>query len=87
MKPYRTTAVAAGDQKCWGGTVRQWVWGSPPPMKRISFNRFDFLYSGAFWGWPLLLTIHSQHPDFQGLDKLTLHIQTYFMAFPPAIAI
>ena len=23
----------------------------------------------------------------QGLDKLTLHIQTYFMAIPPAIAI
>ena len=35
----------------------------------------------------LAIQIHSLHPDLQGLDKLTLHIQTYFMAIPPAIAI
>jgi hypothetical protein len=57
-----------------------------------TFNGFDFLYSGAFWEWPLpiyllFIQIHSLHPDLQGLDKLTLHIQTYFMASPPAIAI
>ncbi len=33
----------------------------------------------------LLIQIHSLHPDLQGLDKLTLHIQTYFMAILPAL--
>ena len=77
-----------------GHSNRQGVWGSPPHLPIIfwEFNRFDFLYSGAFWGWPLpiyllFIQIHSLHPDLQSLDKLTVHIQTYFMAIPPAIAI
>ena len=71
--------MAAGDQTCWWGTVTDR--GSefpPPPIFIFLFNRFDFLYSGAFWGWPLpiyllFIQIHSLHPDLQGLDKLTLH--------------
>ena len=35
----------------------------------------------------LFIQINRLHPDLQGLDKLTLNIQTYFMAIPPAIAI
>ena len=70
-------AVAASDENCWWGAVI------------IKIYLVDFLYSGAFWGWPLPITydlifiqIHSLHPDLQGLDKLTLHIiQTYFVAF------
>ena len=54
--------------------------------------RYKTLTIKTFWGWPLpiyllFIQIHSLHPDLQGLDKLTLHIQTYFMAIPPAIAI
>ena len=86
--------MAAGDQTCWWGTVidRGSEVLPPPPIIFLEFNRFDFLYSGAFWGWPLpiyllFIQIHSLNPDLQGLDKLTLHIQTYFMAIPPAIAI
>ena len=66
--------MAAGDQKCWWGTVIDRGSG----IKKMEFNTFDFLYSGAFWGWPLpiyllFIQIHSLHPDLQGLDKLTLH--------------
>ena len=78
--------MAAGDQTCWWGTVID------RGSEVLEFNTFDFLYSGAFWGWLLpiyllFIQIHSLHPDLQGLDKLTLHIQTYLMAIPPAIAI
>jgi hypothetical protein len=55
--------------------------GFPPPHKKIEFNRFDFLYSDAFWEGPLpiyllFIQINSLHSDLHGLDKLTLHIQT-----------
>jgi hypothetical protein len=47
-------SVAAGDQKCWWGTVIDRGSGVPhPPIKKFECNRFDFLYSGAFGGWPL----------------------------------
>ena len=38
--------MAAGDKNWWGAVM---VWGSP----LFEFVRFDFLYSGAFWGGPL----------------------------------
>ena len=29
------------------------------PPENFEFGRFDFLYSGAFWGWPLPITFYS----------------------------
>ena len=33
-------------------TVKERGYGGPP-LYHFEFGRFDFLYSGAFWGWPL----------------------------------
>ena len=43
-------SVASVGYKCW--------WGAVVKEKKnfFEFDRFDFLYSGALWGWPLPIT-------------------------------
>ena len=44
--------MAACDDICGWCTVMERGFGGTPP-ENSEFGRFDFLYSGAFWGWPL----------------------------------
>ena len=88
-----STAVAAGDQKCWSGAVIDGGFGGPP-QKMLNLVDLISCLLVHFWDGHYLSPI--TYYSFRFIAYIltcrawiSLHciMQTYFMAIPPATAI